>query len=129
VVYVQSAEINRILDQRSALRYAAILVGDTARSKDLYDRVLQVYYRRDVHKKYLFADIIPELHFPTEDGTKPFAALTLRLEMYFRGDFRPAIKTSGTPSMSLSALDNPLYTGFGFAPSMIQRPNYGIMPE
>lgn len=129
VVYVQSAEINRILDQRSALRYAALLVGDTARSKDLYDRVLQVYYRRDIHKKFLFADIIPELHFPTEDGTKPFAALTLRLEMYFRGDFRPAVKTSGGSSMSLSALDNPLYNGFGFTPSMIERPNYGIMPE
>lgn len=129
VVYVQSAEINRILDQRSALRYAALLVGDTARSRDLYDRVLQVYYRRDIHKKFLFADIIPELHFPTEDGMKPFAALTLRLEMYFRGDFRPAIKKSEGPGMNLSVLDNPLYNGFGFTPNMIQRPSYGISPE
>lgn len=107
VVYVQSAEINKVLDQRSALRYAALLVSDTIRSNDLYDRVLQVYYRRDIHKKFLYADVIPEYHFPTEDGLKPYASLTLRLEMYFRGDFRPGApvrlsQPSGASAFSLA---------------------------
>lgn len=92
ITYVNAAELNQRIDNRTLLKYAILFVGDTARSEDLYDRVLQFYLRRDIHKKILYADIVPEWHFPTETNTKPFASLTFRLEMYFKNDFSPVVK-------------------------------------
>lgn len=86
IYFANSIEYNQILNQRSAMRYAVIMLGDTARNPEFYDRVLQVYYRRDIHKKFIYADIIPEYHNP-RDNRDPFFSLTLRLEMFFRGDF------------------------------------------
>lgn len=87
VVFSQTAEINRILDSRTALRYALIVVGENKGENTIKDYVLQAYYRRDIHKNILFMDIIPEVHFPTEGGRDPYVALTFRLEAFFRGNF------------------------------------------
>lgn len=86
-VFSQTAEINRILDSRTALRYALIVVGEDRGENTIKDYVLQAYYRRDIHKNVLFMDIIPEVHFPTEGGRDPYVALTFRLEAFFRGNF------------------------------------------
>lgn len=88
-IFLQSAEINEILSSRSLLRYALIAVSDTARSPNFYDYVAQVYYRRDIHRKFIYLDLVPELHFPQEAGEKPYAAFTVRLEMFFRGEIAP----------------------------------------
>lgn len=82
----QSAEINRILDSRSAIRYSAVAVAQSLSSPRVEDYYLQALYRRDIHRGFVFADVIPELHFPRESNFDPRWALTLRLEMYFRGD-------------------------------------------
>lgn len=87
VVFSQTAEINRVLDSRTALRYALIVVGEDRGENTIKDYVLQAYFRRDIHKNILFVDIIPEVHFPTEGGRDPYLALTLRLEAFFRGNF------------------------------------------
>ncbi|MDX1670092.1 MAG: hypothetical protein R3194_11790, partial [Limnobacter sp.] len=42
--YIQSFELNHIIDQRNALRYAYLLLGDTAETPSLFDKVLQVYW-------------------------------------------------------------------------------------
>jgi len=86
-VFSQTAELNRVLDSRTALRYALIVVGEDRGENTIKDYVLQAYYRRDIHKNVLFMDIIPEIHFPTEGGRDPYVALTFRLEAFFRGNF------------------------------------------
>lgn len=90
-VFSQTAEINRVLNSRTALRYALIVVGEDRGEKTIKDYVLQAYYRRDIHKNILFVDIIPEVHFPTEGGRDPYLALTFRLEAFFRGNFSKAL--------------------------------------
>jgi hypothetical protein len=86
-VFSQTAELNRVLDDRTALRYALIVLGDTTGKKTIKDYILQAYYRRDLHKNTVFMDIIPEIHFPTETNRNPYVALTFRLEIFFRGNF------------------------------------------
>jgi hypothetical protein len=86
-VFSQTAEINRVIDSRTALRYALIVVGEDRGENNIKDYVLQAYYRRDIHKNILFMDIIPEIHFPTEGNLDPYVALTFRLEAFFRGNF------------------------------------------
>jgi len=90
-VFSQTAEINRVLDSRTALRYALIVVGEDRGENTIKDYILQAYYRRDIHKNVLFMDIIPEIHFPTEGGRDPYLALTFRLEAFFRGNFSRAL--------------------------------------
>lgn len=86
-VFSQTAELNRIIDSRTALRYALIVVGEDRGENTVKDYVLQAYYRRDIHKNVLFMDIIPEIHFPTEGNRDPYVALTFRVEAFFRGNF------------------------------------------
>lgn len=87
VVFSQTAEINEVLDSRTALRYAFIVVGENKGTSTVKDYILQVFYRRDIHKNVLFMDIIPEVHFPQEGNRKEYVALTFRLEAFFRGNF------------------------------------------
>lgn len=86
-VFSQTAEINRVLDSRSALRYALIVVGEDRGEKRIKDYVLQAYYRRDIHKNVLFLEIVPEVHFPTEGNRDPYLSLIFRIEAFFRGNF------------------------------------------
>lgn len=86
-VFSQTAEINKVLDSRTVLRYALIVVGEDKGEKTIKDYILQTFYRRDVHKNIVFFDVVPELHFPTEGGRDPYVALTLRVEAYFHGNF------------------------------------------
>ncbi|MDR5898403.1 hypothetical protein QC823_05305 [Halomonas vilamensis] len=82
--FSEVAELNHRLNERSALRYSAIAIGESASNPHMTNYYLQTRYRRDVHKGVLFADIIPELHFPREASYDPRWAMTLRLEMYFQ---------------------------------------------
>ena len=84
--FSQSAEISQILGKRSAVNYAAVLVGQSSTQPRINDYYLQAAYRRNLHEEFLFADVVPELHFPREALFSPRWALTLRLEMFFRGD-------------------------------------------
>lgn len=82
--YSEIAELNQRLNRRSALRYSAIAIGESASNPRMTNYYLQTRYRRDVHKGILFADIIPELHFQRDVSYDPRWAMTLRLEMYFQ---------------------------------------------
>lgn len=82
--YGESAELNHRINRRSALRYSAIAIGESASNPRMTDYYLQTRYRRDLHKSVLFADVIPELHFPRDAGYESRWAMTLRLEMYFQ---------------------------------------------
>lgn len=84
--FAQSAQLDQVLGRRSAVRYTAALVGNGASGPRINDGYLQVLYRRNLHKEILFADLVPELHFPRDADFSPRWALTLRVEMFFRGD-------------------------------------------
>ncbi|MCQ8897591.1 hypothetical protein NQT62_14205 [Limnobacter humi] len=83
--FSQSLEYNQVLDSRTGLRYAVIALGDTARQKSVFDYVLQAYWRRDIHKKFIFLDVVPEWHMPTEPNISDYWALIFRLEVFFGG--------------------------------------------
>jgi len=82
--YSEIAEINHRINRRSALRYSAIAIGESASAPRMTNYYLQTRYRRDIHKGMLFADVIPELHFQRDVSYDPRWAMTLRLEMYFQ---------------------------------------------
>ncbi|MBT2774807.1 hypothetical protein J7J47_21505 [Halomonas sp. ISL-60] len=82
--YSEVAEINHRINRRSALRYSAIAIGESASNPRMTNYYLQTRYRRDIHKGILFADVIPELHFQRDVSYDSRWAMTLRLEMYFQ---------------------------------------------
>lgn len=89
--YSEAVELNRRLDRRSALRYTAAVLGESASSPHIEDTYLQVRYRRDVHRGILFLDVAPALHFPREADYDPRWEVNLRLEMYFRRQLDRAV--------------------------------------
>ena len=82
--FSQSAQLNKVLGKRSAIRYSAVIVGGSSSNPRVNDYYLQADYRRDIHRQYLYWDIVPALHFPREADFKPRCAISLRLEMLFR---------------------------------------------
>ncbi|WP_447929044.1 hypothetical protein [Vreelandella sp. EE27] len=82
--YSEVAELNHRINDRSALRYSAIAIGESVSTPRMTDYYLQTRYRRDLHKGILFADVIPELHFQRDVSYDPRWAMTMRLEMYFQ---------------------------------------------
>lgn len=78
--------VDKVLNRRSAIRYAAVVVGSSASSPRIDDYYLHALYRRNLHREILYADVIPELHFHRDTNFDPRWGLTLRLEMYFKGD-------------------------------------------
>ena len=72
------------MGKRSAIRYSAVIVGGSSSNPRVNDYYLQADYRRDIHRQYLYWDIVPALHFPREADFKPRWAISLRLEMLFR---------------------------------------------
>lgn len=84
--FSERLEVNRVLDKRSVLRYALVAVGEGATQPEVNDYYTQLYFRRDIHEQFLFFDLIPEWHWARENNFKPRWEITLRLELYFRGD-------------------------------------------
>lgn len=84
--FAESAELYHILDGRSAIRYAAVAIGESASSPRMTNYILLTQYRRNIHKDIIFADLTPELRFARESNFDPRWALTLRFEVYFRGE-------------------------------------------
>lgn len=82
--FSETAQLNKRLNDRSALRYSAIALGESASNPQMTNYYLQTRYRRDLHRGVLFGDIIPELHFQRDVDYDPRWAMTLRLEMYFQ---------------------------------------------
>lgn len=86
--FAESVELFHVLGRRSALRYAAIAAGSSLSSPRMNDYILLTQYRRNLHRDILFFDAVPELRFSRETNFDARWALTLRLEIYFRGQLR-----------------------------------------
>jgi len=85
--FYQRAEYSRVLDYHSLLRYALIAESVSAEKSKTENYYARVYFRRDLHRRIIFADVVPEIRFTEEDGFDPRWGIILRLELYFRADF------------------------------------------
>jgi hypothetical protein len=84
--FAQSVNVAQVLTRRSAVNYSAGAIGTGLRGPKFTAYFLAADYRRNLHRQVLFFDVIPELTFPRDEGFDPHWAITLRLELYFRGE-------------------------------------------
>ncbi len=71
------------LDERRALQYQASIIGTTQPYTRIDDCVLSALYRRQLHRKWLFFELNPQLHFPHEEQFRFTPQLWLRLQVLF----------------------------------------------
>ena len=71
------------LDERTAVMYQASAIGVSQPVTEVVDYVILVQYRYRLHRKWMFLDVSPQLHFPREREFRPSPQLALRLEIMF----------------------------------------------
>ncbi len=71
------------LDERTALLYQASVIGVSKPVTYVTDYVLLAQYRYRLHRKWMFFDVSPQLHFPHDRGYCLSPQLGVRLEMLF----------------------------------------------
>ena len=71
------------LNDRTALRYQASVIGVSNPELQVMDYVVHVLYRYRLNREWLFFELNPQLHFPLDKNYKSSPALSMRLEMLF----------------------------------------------
>lgn len=71
------------LTDRTALRYQASVIGVSEPRLQVTDYVVQLFYRYRLNREWLFFEVNPQLHFPSEKNYSSSPALSIRLEMLF----------------------------------------------
>lgn len=71
------------IDERRALQYQVSIIGTTQPYTRVEDCVLSVLYRRQLHRKWLFFELNPQLHFPHAEQFRFTPQLWLRLQVLF----------------------------------------------
>lgn len=79
----QDLTVFHTLDERRALMYQASAIGVSQPTTQVADYVVLMQYRYRLHRKWMFFDFSPQLHFPRERQFRPSPQLSLRLEMLF----------------------------------------------
>ncbi len=79
----QDLTVFHTLDDRRAFLYQASVIGVSQPVTVVTDYVLLMQYRYRLHKKWMYFDVSPQLHFPRERNYQTNPALSLRLEMMF----------------------------------------------
>ena len=79
----QDLTISHTLDDRTALRYQASVIGVSEPQLQVTDNVVQLFYRYRLNREWLFFELNPQLHFPREKNYSSSFALSIRLEMLF----------------------------------------------
>ncbi len=82
--FAQSANLANVLSPRSAITYTAGFAGASFSDAHVDNYFLAANYRRNIARRIVFFDVIPELNFADEHDFNPRFALTLRLELYFQ---------------------------------------------
>jgi hypothetical protein len=81
----QDFSIFHTLNERSAMLYQASVIGTNKPVVQETAYVLLMRYRHRLYKKWVFAEVTPQLNFPREDDFKMNALLMFRLEMLIGG--------------------------------------------
>lgn len=71
------------LSDRSAVMYQASAIGVSQPITEVVDYVVLMQYRYRLHRKWMFLDFSPQLHFPREREFRLSPQLALRLEIMF----------------------------------------------
>ncbi len=71
------------LDERTAVMYQASAIGVSQPITQVVDYVVLMQYRYRLHRKWMFLDVSPQLHFPREREFRLSPELALRLEIMF----------------------------------------------
>ncbi|GAB4118438.1 MAG: hypothetical protein Fur0026_07690 [Sideroxydans sp.] len=71
------------INERRALQYQASIIGTTQPFTQVEDCILSVLYRRQLHRKWLFFELDPQLHFPHGQQFRLTPQLWLRLQVLF----------------------------------------------
>ena len=79
----QDFSVYHTLDDRTALLYQASASGVSNPSYAVTDYVLLVFYRYRLHRKWIFFEISPQLHYPQIYNYQVSTALSMRLEVLF----------------------------------------------
>lgn len=79
----QDVTVFHTLDERRAFLYQASVIGVSQPVAHVTDYVLLMQYRYRLHKKWMYFDVSPQLHFPQERAYSLSPMLSLRLEMLF----------------------------------------------
>jgi len=79
----QDMSLFHTLNDRSVLLYQASAFGVSKPQYLVTDYALLVDYRYRMHQKWLYFEIIPQLHFPRDRQYQNNFALSMRLEMLF----------------------------------------------
>ena len=82
--FAESANLAHVLNERSAVSYVAGVTGTGFQGPQITAYFLTADYRRNISRRIIFIDLIPELTFPRQYGFNPRAGFTLRLELYFQ---------------------------------------------
>lgn len=80
---VHSFSVYHTVNDRSAMIYQVSASWITNPSFQATDYVSLVFYRYRVHKKWLFLELSPQLHFPQDKDYKASPAFSVRLEALF----------------------------------------------
>ena len=78
----QDFSLFHTMGDRTALLYQAS-ASATTQPRQVVDTVLLLVYRYRLHRKWMFFEVSPQLHFPKDRGYHGSPALLLRLEMLF----------------------------------------------
>lgn len=82
--FAETANLAQILSPRSAITYSLGVAGTGLQGPQINSYFLTADYRRNISRRVVFVDIIPEFSLPREYDFEPHWAITLRLELYFQ---------------------------------------------
>ena len=71
------------IDSRRSLAYQIAGFADDETDWLAKDYFMRVRYRQDLHKNWMFGEIIPQISFEKESNFHPKSSITFRLEMVF----------------------------------------------
>jgi len=79
----QFLSMNYWLSNKSAISYFTGVYGITEPKTHTTEYIFGITYRRNLHKKYLFLEVKPEVKYRKINGFEPEHSLIFRLEMLF----------------------------------------------
>jgi len=82
--FAETANLAHVLSTRSAINYSAGVIGTGLETPEIAAYFLTADYRRNLSRRIVFIDVIPELTFPKDEKLNPHWAITFRLELYFQ---------------------------------------------
>lgn len=81
--YGQNFLLFQNISKRKAMTYQAGIRADNEDGPKTTNYVLSMRYREQIHKGWLFYEVIPAINFPIEEDHKPVRSVSLKLEIVF----------------------------------------------